>query len=369
MRATGSLRDDPRCPRGPVSGIVCGRAACAGRRSAGPSSRSSPRPTATSPAPSSSSAAARSTRARSPRPCTGRSTSSRSSACSATATRADGREEFHVLPAAVHGHLHCIGVPHDVGDRGRRGGRAGRVAGAAARLRGRRHAPVDRRAMRRLHGVPRDGGHQERRGTRGRADRRSRGCRDQASTGARRARRARAWAGIGLGLSPSATRRGRAGTPARHRRRRGPGRHDPRVPGARDRRCARLLLPAGRCPDGPPGAQSASLGLRVEGRRLVLPLHEGRSDASRTSPGPTRTRSQVSRRSATTSRSTAGGWTRPGSAMNGPRPSRAASTAAGSRHGSSARSRASRALTAGRARAQPPTPDASLSPRSGRPRC
>ncbi len=39
---------------------------------------------------------------------------------------ADGREEFHVLPAAVHGHLHCIGCGTTWEIAGGRGGRARR---------------------------------------------------------------------------------------------------------------------------------------------------------------------------------------------------------------------------------------------------
>ena len=33
----------------------------------------------------------------------------------------DGREEFHVLPVAIHGHLHCRGVRPGVGHPARRG--------------------------------------------------------------------------------------------------------------------------------------------------------------------------------------------------------------------------------------------------------
>src|SRR4249919_3915516 len=94
--------------------------------------------------------------------------------------------------------------------------------------------------------------------------RRDGGWRDPDPTGAR--------PGIGLGLPTSATRRAGPRASPRGRRRRGPGRDEPRLPGPRDGRRAGLLLPARGRPDGAPGAESASLGLRVEGQRLVLPV-------------------------------------------------------------------------------------------------
>ena len=245
---------------------------------------------------------------------------------------ADGREEFHVLPAAVHGHLHCIGCAYDLGDRRRRGGRAGRVDRAAAGLRGRRHPPVDRRAMYRLHGVSRDGGHQERGGRMGEL------------TGDRVAAAAEACIRAVERVVPGPGQESVWDYPRPPRVEAVPERlrvivdgevlaeTTQRLPGPRDRRGAGLLLPAattsgwtasgrarttrsasGRATRRTTGTRRRSA--RIEQRRLVLPGPEARL---RGDPRPPR----VLRRA---------GWTRRGSATSERRRSRAASTAAGSR--------------------------------------
>ena len=102
-------RRRPEGAGGPASATGCAPAGCAGRRSAGPSSTS-----------------CRTTDGH----VTGAELVERCRAIDATTTPStvyrtldvleglgllrhshavDGREEFHVLPAAIHGHLHCIG--------------------------------------------------------------------------------------------------------------------------------------------------------------------------------------------------------------------------------------------------------------------
>ena len=116
------------------SARCCAAAACAGRPSARRSSTSWPRRTATSPARSSSNVAAPEMRGRPRRPCTARSIVLEGLGLVRHGHGADGREEFHVLPASRHGHLHCSAVRADLGGRRatRRGRRRARFAPATA---------------------------------------------------------------------------------------------------------------------------------------------------------------------------------------------------------------------------------------------
>ena len=120
-------------------------AACAGRRSGASSSTSCRGPTGHITGASSSSAAGRSTRPRRRRPSIGRSTCSRSSASSATATRPDGREEFHVLPERGARPSLLRPVPEHLGDPVRGCALARPRPRARAAVRGRRDAPDDQR--------------------------------------------------------------------------------------------------------------------------------------------------------------------------------------------------------------------------------
>ena len=63
---------------------------------------------------------------------------------------ADGREEFHVLPAAVHGHLHCIDCGTTWEIEADEAAALVATLDAAARLRGRRQPSLDRRPLPRV---------------------------------------------------------------------------------------------------------------------------------------------------------------------------------------------------------------------------
>ena len=136
----------PAAPRGPASVIACALAACAGRRSDGPSSRCCPTAAATSPARSWWSAAGSWTRRRSRPPSTGRSTCSRSWASSATPTgrrprgvpRAPRRRSMAICTA---------GLRQTWEIEAGRGGGPGHAAPCRARLRGGPVAPVGVRTL------------------------------------------------------------------------------------------------------------------------------------------------------------------------------------------------------------------------------
>ena len=99
--------DQSSNPRPRRSAITCGRAACAGRRSAGSCSTSWPRRTATSRAPSSSIGAAQVDPGTTPSTVYRTLRVLEELGVVRHAHGRDGREEFHVRPGSDHGHLHC----------------------------------------------------------------------------------------------------------------------------------------------------------------------------------------------------------------------------------------------------------------------
>ena len=149
MTASGSIANARPTPRGPASATGCARGACAGRRSAARSIE------VLSQTDGHVTGAELVERCRAIDPGTIPSTVYRTLdvleelGLLSHSHAADGREEFHVLPAAVHGHLHCIDCGTTWEIEADEAAAAGRVARAAAGVRGRRHAPVDRGPLRR----------------------------------------------------------------------------------------------------------------------------------------------------------------------------------------------------------------------------
>ena len=261
-----------------------------------------PRPTVTSPAPSSSSAAARSTRRTIPSTVYRTLDVLEELGLLSHSHAADGREEFHVLPAAVHGHLHCIGLPARPGRSRptRRPGWSSRwSSGAASRwtsptCRSPGDAPIARRLSRRWPA-------------------RKRGRMGELTAIARPSREARPAerSCLGPGRNRSGTIRVRHGSrPCRN---------------ACGSSSTARSWPTRRTGSGcsrPPGRPSTTSRRRMSGWTGWRPVRTSRSASgratrrttrrrratrrSRTWPGPTRTRSPATRRSVTTSRSTRG---------------------------------------------------------------